>query len=170
MSGLTVDIVLQDIKKLDAEALAVCFFENVRPLKSRAGELDWLLCGTLSNLIIKHRLNGALGDVALLTSQGKLSIQKVFLVGLGSADNVSASSLAEAAKIATVSAVRAGVRNLAMEFFNVPGIPFETGVQAQLEGVREGSEGAVISVSLLAPDPAVYDKILRLARAHGNQH
>ena len=83
MPGLTVNVLLQDIKKLETEALIVGFFEDVRPLKHLAGELDWLLCGSLSNLIIKHKLQGALGDVALLTSQGKMPAQKIFMVGLG---------------------------------------------------------------------------------------
>jgi hypothetical protein len=71
MPGLMVDVILQDIKKVESEALIVGFFEDVRPLKGLAGQLDWLLCGALSSLLIENKLRGALGDVALLTARGR---------------------------------------------------------------------------------------------------
>ena len=83
MASVTVKVILQDIKKLVTEALIVGFYEDVRPLKGAAGELDWLLCGALSSLLIAKKIRGSLGDVALVTSQGKVPAQKIFLVGLG---------------------------------------------------------------------------------------
>ena len=83
MSSVTVTVILQDIKKLATEALIVGFYEDVRPLKGVAGELDWLLCGALSSLVLTKKLRGSFGDVALVTSQGKVPAQKIFLVGLG---------------------------------------------------------------------------------------
>ena len=71
MSSVTVKVILQDLKKLATEALIVGFYEDVRPLKGVAGELDWLLCGALSALVLTKKLRGSLGDVALVTSQGK---------------------------------------------------------------------------------------------------
>ena len=48
-------VLLQDIKKIETGAIIVGFFEDVRPLKGLAGELDWLLCGALSRLIINKK-------------------------------------------------------------------------------------------------------------------
>ena len=56
MPGLTVRVILEDIKKVETEALVVGFFQDVRPLKGFAGQLDWLLCGALSGLLLKNKL------------------------------------------------------------------------------------------------------------------
>ena len=89
-------VIIQDIKKLETDALIVNFFEDVRPLKGLAGELDWLLCGSLSHLILNNKINGSLGDVALLTSQGKIPAKKIFLLGLGPKAGFSPASLRSA--------------------------------------------------------------------------
>ena len=109
-------VLLQDIKKLETEAIIVGFFEDVRPLKGVAGELDWLLCGALSNLIIQNKLRGLLGDIALLTSQGKLPTQKIFMIGLGRKVDLKPSIIQSAAKNAgrdAGSSVAAAARNFA---------------------------------------------------------
>jgi hypothetical protein len=58
MPGVTMKVILQDIKKLATEALIVGFYEDVRPLKGVAGELDWLLCGSLSSLVLSKKIRG----------------------------------------------------------------------------------------------------------------
>jgi hypothetical protein len=165
MPGLTVNVLLQDIKKIEAEAVIVGFYEDIRPLKHLAGELDWLLCGSLSNLIIKHKFQGALGDVALLTTQGKLPAQKIFLVGLGPKEKFSSQSLTAAARTALASVIHAGVKNAAIECFSAAEISYDTSVPALKRGMTEAAAGKDVHVSLLAPDANVYDKLSRLARA-----
>ncbi len=87
---MTVKVLLQDIKKLETEALIFGFYENVRPLRDLAGQLDWLLCGSLSHLIINQKLRGSLGEVALVTSRGKVPASKLFMVGLGPKETATA--------------------------------------------------------------------------------
>jgi hypothetical protein len=157
-----VNVLLQDIKKIETEALIVGFFEDVRPLKGLAGELDWLLCGALSSLIITKKLRGSPGDVALLTSQGKLQTQKIFMIGLGKYTGLSASSVRSAAKTAAMSALGAGVRKAAIEYFLPPGMSFDSAVSAFSEGLSQGAAGRRFDVSLLAPDAAAYEKIARI--------
>jgi hypothetical protein len=164
MSGLAVNVILQDIKKLETEALIVGFYQDVRPLKGLAGELDWLLCGSLSALILNNKLSGSLGDVALLTSRGKIPAMKIFLVGLGPKGVNSFSSLRAAARIAASSAVGAGVTNAAIEYFDSPGVPYDTVVTALRDGLSEGAKGNPLMVSLLAPDAAAYEKISQLVK------
>ncbi|HET7319375.1 MAG TPA: M17 family peptidase N-terminal domain-containing protein, partial [Nitrospirota bacterium] len=89
-------VILQDVTKVESEAVVVGFFEDVRPLKGLAGRLDWLLCGSLSSLLISKKLRGSLGEVALLTSRGKVPAQKVFLVGLGPASGFTLPALRSA--------------------------------------------------------------------------
>ncbi len=166
MSGLSVKVILQDIKKLDTEALVVGFYEDVRPLKGLAGELDWLLCGSLSALILNKKLSGALGEVALLNSRNKVPAKKLFLVGLGPKGGYSASSLRKAASIAASSSAGAGVTSVAVEYLGSSSVPYDTGVTALRDGFFEGAKGSPhpITVSLLAPDAAAYEKISRLLK------
>ncbi len=153
-----------DIKKIDAEAVVVGFYEDVRPLKGLAGELDWLLCGSLSNLIIGNKLKGSLGEVALLSSQEKIPAKKIFVVGLGPKRLFSAESGRHAAKAAAMSAAGAGVARTAMEFFHAPGSMHEAAVRAMREGLLDGASGRRMDVSLIAPDAAVHEKISSLCR------
>jgi hypothetical protein len=167
MSGLAVKVILQDIKKLETDALIVGFYEDVRPLKGLAGELDWLLCGSLSALILNNKLSGSLGEVALLNSRGKIPAKKIFMVGLGPRGGNSSSSLRKAARTAASSAVGAGVANAAVEYFCSPGVPYDAGVTALRDGLSEGAAGSpfTVTVSLLAPDAAAYEKMSRLVKA-----
>ena len=150
---------------MDAEALVVGFFQDIRPLKGAAGQLDWLLCGALSNLLIKNKLKGALGEVALFTSQGKVPPQKIFLVGLGNKGDFSALSLRTAIKTASATVVAAGITHAAMEYFQTPGILSEETVLAFREALAEGAGGHSLKVSLIAPDQVAYSHLVQLAMA-----
>jgi hypothetical protein len=161
MAGLTVQVVLQDMTKLQSDALIVGFHQNVRPLKHLAGKLDWLLCGSLSNLILNGKLRGAVGDVGLLTSRGKVPAQKIFMVGLGTAEGNSSRELADAAKTGVFSAINAGVRHAALECFSSR-LPYETSIPAIISGVVQAAGANDIRISLIAPDAAAYEQISEL--------
>ena len=157
-----VKVILQDIKKLETGALIVGFFEDVRPLKGLAGELDWLLCGALSSLILKHKLSGALGELALLTSLGKVPASKIFMLGLGPRGSISPETLRHAAKSAAAAAVGVGAASMALEYFTTPELSPEIAVRSFYQGLTDGSRGSSLEISLLAPDAASYEKISRL--------
>jgi len=161
MSGVTVKVILKDLKKLATEALIVGFYEDVRPLKGVAGELDWLLCGSLSALILSNKLRGSLGDVALVTSQGKVPVQKIFMVGLGPRNGMTPATLRSAARNAATTAVGAGVRSAAIEYFPSPDMPHDNGISALYQGLNEGVGGRSFDVLLLASDAAAYEQISR---------
>ena len=160
-----VKVILQDIKKLETGALIVGFFEDVRPLKGLAGELDWLLCSSLSSLIIRNKLRGALGELALLTSRGKVPAAKIFMLGLGPRGSVSPATLREAAQTAAAAAVGAGVTAAALEYLATPELSMEAAVSALRQGLADGSRGSSIELSLLAPDAASFEKMSRLITA-----
>ena len=165
MPGLTVRLIRGDITQIDAEALVAGFYEDVRPLKGIAGELDWLLCGALSDLILRNKLRGSLGDAALLTSQGKVRTPKIFLIGAGSRADASPASLKSAAKNAAESALGAGVGNVAIEYLPPPGISHDTAITALYHGLSEGAAGRGLDVQLLATKADAYDYILRFFKA-----
>jgi hypothetical protein len=162
MPGVTVTVVLQDIKKLDTDALVVGFYENVRPLKGLAGELDWLLCGSLSRLIITNKLSGSLGDVALLTSRGKVPAKKIFMIGLGPREDFSQASLRIAARAAVTISMAAGVSSTAVEYFQPSALTHEDTVRAMHTGLYEGVGKHTMNIALLAPDAGAYEKISHL--------
>ena len=166
---MTVTVLLQDIKKLETEALIVGFYEDVRPLKGLAGELDWLLCGSLSHLILENKLRGSLGDTALLTSQGKVPAQKIFMVGLGSRADFSLAALCSAARSAAASAINAGVRSAAIECFLSPDISYDDLISAFQEGMSELVNGQALHLDLLAPDASSYESISRLVKSEPYQ-
>lgn len=159
MPAATVNVLLQDVKKLKTDALIVGFFEDRRPLFSLAGELDWLLCGALSQLIIDNKLRGSLGETALLTSRDKVPAPKIFLVGLGPFETVNASSLLTAAEGAVATAVQAGVLDVALECFSAPSLSWEAVLHALVQGADAGNRAGKAVVHLLAPDAARYELI-----------
>lgn len=153
---------MQMIEKLDVDALIVGFHEDVRPLKGGAGALDWLLCGALSRLIIQKKITGAVGDVALLTSKGKVPADKIFMVGLGPRAECSAASLRTVSRTAAASAAGAGVAHAAMDCFPQGDVPDDETLGAIRQGLAEGAGAHPIDFALLAPDAAALARLSRL--------
>jgi hypothetical protein len=156
---------MQDIKVLDTDAVIVGFHEDVRPLKGAAGALDWILCGALSQLIIRKKVRGSLGEVALLTSKGKVPADKIFMVGFGPREASSPESMRAAAHAAAVSAVNAGVVRAAFDCF-LPGTAHSDDILAAVrQGLAEGAGAHPVDFTLLAPDAAAFGRMSRLVRA-----
>ncbi len=152
-------------KELDTDAVIVGFYEDVRPLKGTAGALDWILCGSLSRLILQNKMRGSLGDVALLTSKGKIPADKIFLVGLGSHAALSPASLRAAACNAAASAVSAGVARAALDCFPLGGELSDEAIAAVRKGLTEGAGTHPIDFTMLASDDSSRERMSRLIRA-----
>lgn len=78
-----------DLRKLDAvrgEALGVGIFSDQRPLRGASGLVDWRLGGFLSRQLQAGRVTGAAHELTLVPTNGRLSLEKVVIVGLGSAE------------------------------------------------------------------------------------
>jgi hypothetical protein len=126
--------------------------------------LDWILCGSLSHLIIQNKIRGALGEVALLTTKGKIPAPKVFMVGLGPRSQMTPATLREASRTAATIIAGAGVIRAAVDCF-----PLRTGLSEEdLDAVRQGlEEGAgehALDIALLAPDAASFERMSRFVR------
>ncbi len=165
MTGVTVKVIFQDIKKVESDAIVVGFFEDVRPLKGLAGQLDWLLCGSLSDLLLENKLRGSLGDVALLTARQKVPAPKILMVGLGPRSGFSLSTLRNVARTAASSVLGVGATHAALEYLQPSDAPYDSGMSVLREGLREGAGERSLAISLLAPDGEAYEKLSRLVKA-----
>jgi hypothetical protein len=152
---------MHDIRTMETDAIVVGFHEDVRPLKGGAGVLDWVLCGSLSRLIIEGRIRGALGEVALLTTAGKLPSKMVFMIGLGRREGMTQGDLRTAARTVATSLTGAGIARAAVDLLP-PGTAQDRGeVDAVRQGLAEGAGGRDLQITLLASDAAAYERISR---------
>ncbi len=159
MAGVSLKVIFQDIRKIESDAIVVGCFEDVRPLKGFAGQLDWLLCGSLSHLLLTGKIRGSLGDMALLTSRGKVPSAKIFLMGLGRSAALSTATLRDAARAAAASVLGAGVAQVVIEYLRPPYMAPEDGIPALREGLKAGAGGRSLTVSLLAPDKELFERL-----------
>jgi len=106
-----------EMAQLDAlrcEALALPFFSDERPLRGPLGLIDWRLCGFVSQLLTSGRVGGALLETVLVPARPKLSVDKLFLFGLGSAAELGETQRASAIVHMLDTMARARVRTSAM--------------------------------------------------------
>lgn len=108
------------LTKLHAEVLVVSCFEDVRPLRGFAGEVDWLYGGIFSNLLMQGKVTGKLGEILLLATQQKMQVPKVILAGLGPSNVYEAADFGRIAK--RIAGVMTGfqARECAMELLPPP--------------------------------------------------
>ena len=86
---MEVRFVAPDLRRLDelkSEALALCFFEDQRPLRRAVGLVDWRLCGQISRMLLRGRATGRLGEALLIPARPRLPFDKLFLFGAGDRD------------------------------------------------------------------------------------
>ncbi|EPX57849.1 hypothetical protein D187_004602 [Cystobacter fuscus DSM 2262] len=102
----------------DVDALCLFVGEDDRPLPGTAGYVDWRLCGALSRVLQSGFFVGAQDDSLLLPTDGRFSVPRVFVMGLGRRRGLEPSSLGEALASAGKVLTRAKVESVALE---VPG-------------------------------------------------
>jgi hypothetical protein len=74
---------LGQIDALRCEALALPFFSDERPLRGALGLLDWRMCGFVSRMLASGKIEGSPLETILIPGRPKLSMDKLFLFGLG---------------------------------------------------------------------------------------
>jgi len=84
------------VTQIRAEILVLGFFQDVRPVRGLAGEVDWIHNGIFSHLMKQQKLKGQCGEAMLLASETKLLTPKVLLVGLGPSPSYNDSVLRQA--------------------------------------------------------------------------
>ena len=83
MSLAPIDLQTWD-RDCHGDLVAVCIWDDVRPLRGAAGLIDWRLSGKLSSLIQSGRLTGADGEQLLFPTGGRLPWSVAMVMGLGS--------------------------------------------------------------------------------------
>lgn len=74
---------LKQIDALRCEALALPLFSDERPLRGALGLVDWRMCGFVSGLRTGGKVLGHALETVLIPARPKLSMDKLFLFGLG---------------------------------------------------------------------------------------
>ena len=106
-----------EMAQLDAlrcEALALPFFSDERPLRGPLGLIDWRLCGFVSRLLTSGRVAGTLFETVLVPARPKLTVDKLFLFGLGAASELVEPQRARAITHMLDTMARARVRTSAI--------------------------------------------------------
>ena len=99
--------------------LAVGIFEDVRPLRGPAEEIDWIHQGVLSRLILDGKITGKLGESILLATQQKIPASKVLVIGLGVRDRFDYSVLQKSLEIALNKLLQLKVKRCVTELFGI---------------------------------------------------
>lgn len=105
---------LGQIDALRCEALALPFFSDERPLRGALGLLDWRMCGFISRLLVRGRIDGTPLETVLIPGRPKLSMDKLFLFGLGPKAEFDTALLERAIGHMLDSLARARVRSTAL--------------------------------------------------------
>lgn len=134
-----------DLRRLDgveSEVLALPFFSDLRPLRGAAGLVDWRLCGFLSKLLIRGRMAGEPGELTLMPSRGRLSVDKVLLVGLGASDAFTPRRFDDAVTRILETATRARMRSCTLELpgRNIGAIAAADAMERFLKIIRDYDE------------------------------
>ncbi|PTL82393.1 M17 family peptidase N-terminal domain-containing protein [Vitiosangium sp. GDMCC 1.1324] len=129
MNVTAYDIGLEGLDALQGvDALCLFVGEDDRPLPGSAGYVDWRMCGSLSRILQSGFFVGALEDSLLMPTDGRFSVPRVFIIGLGQRRGLDASSLGEALANAGRVLAKARVEAVALE---IPGVgSLDEGVRA----------------------------------------
>jgi hypothetical protein len=110
--GALTRVDLAALDRLEAEAVALFCFSDVRPLAGAAGFLDWRLCGSLSHTLERLLFAGGRDEVMLIPCRGRLKVKRVFVFGLGPVAQANAQVMREAARHALATLQRGGVKRV----------------------------------------------------------
>jgi len=76
------------LTQLVSQVLVVFCFEDIRPLRGLAAEVDWIYGGALSQILMQGRFSGRSEEALLFATEGKLKVPKIVLLGQGKSRDV----------------------------------------------------------------------------------
>lgn len=71
------------LDEISSQLSLVTAFQDVRPLKGRAGLVDWRLNGRLSKFMREQKFKGEKGEALLMPSRGRIDSSELMILGLG---------------------------------------------------------------------------------------
>ncbi len=102
---------------LRGELLVVTCFEDVRPLRGFAGEIDWYYSGIFSRVLMNQSGAGKFGEAILISTPERIQVSKVILAGVGPWDSYDYPLLSAFAKRVVQLMEDLRVRACAIELF-----------------------------------------------------
>jgi leucyl aminopeptidase len=80
---LEIKVIVGDIAKIEADAVVVNLFEDVRQLSGATAAVDKALDGSISSLVSGSRIKGKFEEISIVHTFGRLPASMVAVVGLG---------------------------------------------------------------------------------------
>jgi hypothetical protein len=71
------------VDRLEGDAVAALFFQDVLPLRGPGALLDWRLNGALTRQLLRGKVSGKAGEHLLVPNNGKLGAGWVLFIGGG---------------------------------------------------------------------------------------
>jgi len=109
------------VTRVRTELLVLGFFQDVRPVRGLAEEVDWIYSGIFSHLMKLQKLKGQRGEAMLLASESKLLTPKVLLIGLGPSPSYNNSVLLQVLLDIRSRLVALKVKRFAIEAIGIEG-------------------------------------------------
>jgi hypothetical protein len=76
------------LDEIPSQLALVTAFEDVRPLKGRAGLVDWRLNGRLSKFIRESKFKGSKGEALLMPTRGRIDSEELLILGVGAKSSI----------------------------------------------------------------------------------
>lgn len=114
-----IEVLTERVTKVHAEILVLGIFQDVRPLKGLAGEVDWIHNGIISHLILREKIFGRVGEATLLATQRKLPTPKILIMGLGKRAEFTHATFQEICEMALNTISQLQTKQCAMELFGL---------------------------------------------------
>ncbi|MDP2952760.1 MAG: leucyl aminopeptidase [Chloroflexota bacterium] len=137
---MEIKVLSADIVTLPVKAIIVNLFEGVTQPSGATGAVDQALGGAISRLITEGEIKGKLSEVTLLHTLGKIPPQRVAVVGLGKAQELTLDRVRGATAEVCRALRRVGATQVATIVHGVGqgGISPEQAAQAVVEGALLG--------------------------------
>jgi len=85
---LEINVFSESIDRLTSDVLTLGFFSDERPPRGYCGFADWRLNGVISRLMAKGKIGGTFLEKVLIQAGRRIPCEKVLLIGLGDAANL----------------------------------------------------------------------------------
>lgn len=135
-SALDLRVVVDDVTKVEVDALIVNLFEGVTEPGGATGAVDKALGGSITELIAAGEIKGKVGENTLIHTLGKIPARRVIVAGLGKQSQFTLDTIRRITAEACRHGRRRGAKRLAtvVHGAGVGGIEAGRAVQAIAEG------------------------------------
>ncbi len=136
-----------------ADLFVVGFFVDELPLLGAAGQVDWRLCGLVSDQLVAGRMKGEWGEALLVPSCGRLAAPRVLVLGLGRRDDYKLPQIDAGNRAALVRGLQLGARQIVLPPLGLESDDFPRAAEVSLRGALEGmgTSRTPMRVTLLLP-------------------